>query len=183
MFAVAQRRDLNEADIYEEVIPGNFKKTVHLYIDCSSSISGPDMEEEKHVLVQVSETLMALNCRFSISTFPGHCLKTPLDEFSVPLKNDISGLSPHGGTPLEEVFLKDKSMVQYGDVVVVLTDGGPDNDCKDMAKILKGMQCPTLTVGVGVKPSKPPADRSVEIDSSTKFPDILYRFLRDIARA
>ena len=181
-FAIATGTDLNEADVYEDVIPGNFRGRVHLYLDVSGSTSGV-LEGFKQTVVQIAEVMDHLHCPFSVTTYPGGTIKKAEQDFGHQVKNAIATLDSNGGTPLEEVFDATKSQVGSGDIVVFITDGSPDSDCDSVTSHLRRFGCKSMTIGVGCgHPERPVVDKNVAVASTKEVPPILYRFLRDIAR-
>ncbi|MEW6587231.1 MAG: Hsp70 family protein, partial [Nitrospirota bacterium] len=126
---------------------------VALLIDCSGSMSGTAIEEAKKAAIGFLKNFRVASGSIGLITFPGGVIHKLSQNFT-SVKNKISGLSAHNGTPMTEALdLAHSAMLttnDYDRVIVLLSDGSPDNSSSagTSAKLAKDKGIRLITIGV-----------------------------------
>lgn len=129
------------------------KSQVALLLDCSGSMSGLKMQDAQRAAASFVDKVPS-SYEIGLITFPGN-IQHQLDEDHEGVKGALSRLSAGGGTPMAQaIMVAHQEMLidhQGGKVIVLLTDGQPDDvpRAEAEAETAKQKGIRIITVGVG----------------------------------
>lgn len=142
---------IDNADLNQ--LTGSKGVDIALLIDCSGSMSGTAIEEAKKAAISFLKNFRVANGSIGLITFPGGIIHKLSQNFA-SVKSKISGLDANNGTPMTEAIeLAHTQMLvatEYDQVIVLLTDGGPNDrssaEASAATAIKKGIRI--ITIGV-----------------------------------
>ena len=157
-----QRKKPGEID-WDSLIapdPAALPMDIALVIDCSGSMSGDRIRDAKKAAIRFLDAIDLNVHRVGLVSFgdPEAHIRMELTQNFELLRQAIEGLdAAWGGTPMDKAITltRDRVFDDSGDgnnVLVLLTDGAPNNRSKTMreAELAKQQDIQIVTIGVGV---------------------------------
>ena len=139
----------------EDLARNRAPMNIVLLIDCSGSMYGTNIEEARRAGFSFAERSLDSNRQIAVISFPGGVV-TPFTGEIRKVEQALGSLTPIGSTPMAEGLaaardlMKTKAGVQR--VLVVLTDGHPDDPEGATAEAARIRQSGGRVVTIGVGP-------------------------------
>jgi molecular chaperone DnaK (HSP70) len=126
---------------------------VALLIDCSGSMGGHPLEEAQKAAISFLDNFTIPGGRVGLITFPGG-IQHELSNDNRSIKSKIKNLHANNGTPMTDALNNAQQQIltseDCGKVIVLLTDGAPDNasSAEAAAKVAKKNGIRIIAIGV-----------------------------------